>query len=129
VPERELQCELTWKQGGSGIELSVRCGRSLVYQGMSPGKFERFLGTIGRPDLAGSVGGKAAVAIPRKLLKEHDLLSYQYTVVRLVEEGGDLREVPSGRMFDTVDGARAAAKEAQREDPRGNFAIKDVDYI
>jgi len=38
-------------------------------------------------------------------------------------------EVPSGRMFDTLDGARAAVREARQEDPRGNFAIKDVDYI
>ena len=129
VTDRELPCELQWKQHGSGVELSVRCGRSLVYKPMSPSQFERFLGAIGRLELASSGGEKVAVAIPRMLLKEHDLLSYEYTVVRLVEKDGAMVEVPSGRMFDTLDGARAAVREAQQEDPRGNFAIKDVDYI
>lgn len=129
VTDRELQCELKWKQDGSGVELSVRCGRSLVYKRMRLRVFEDFLKALGRPDLASPGGERVAVAIPRKLLKEHDLLSYQYTVVRLVEEGGGLREVPSGRMFDTLEAARAAVNETQREDPRGNFAIRDVDYI
>jgi hypothetical protein len=96
---------------------------------MSPSQFERFLGTMGRLELASSGGEKVAVAIPRKLLKEHDLLSYQYTIVRLVEKDSAMVEVPSGRIFDTLDRARAAVREAQQEDPRGNFAIKDVDYI
>jgi hypothetical protein len=125
----DLQCELRWKPDGAGIQLAVRCGRSLVYKRVRSAELALLLEAGGQASLASAPEGKVSVTVSRVLLKRHDLLSYQYTVMRMARDGSREVEVPSGRMFDTRRDAEQFLAEAQRGFRKGRFVIKEVDYL